>query len=73
MPNINRLAAALRGRGVPVIWILHANTTQNGHTDWEVFFGHVVRNAEVRKRMAESLSPANARRCGRTSRSAAAT
>jgi ureidoacrylate peracid hydrolase len=58
VPNINRLAAALRVRGVPVIWIVHANTVQNGRSDWEVFFGHVVRNAEVRKRMAESLAPA---------------
>ena len=57
VPNINRFAAALRGRGVPVIWIIHANTTQNGRTDWEVFFGNVVRSAEVRKRMAESLAP----------------
>jgi ureidoacrylate peracid hydrolase len=57
-PRINQLAAALRRRGVPVIWILHANTTQNGRTDWEVFFGNVVRSAEVRKRMAESLAPA---------------
>ena len=58
VPNINRFAAALRSRGVPVIWVLHANTMQNGHSDWEVFFGHVVRNDEVRRRMAESLSPA---------------
>ena len=43
---------------MPVIWIVHANTTQNGRTDWEVFFGNVVRSAEVRKRMAESLAPA---------------
>jgi ureidoacrylate peracid hydrolase len=57
VPNLNRFAAALRGRGVPVIWILHANTVQNGHSDWEVFFGHVVRNADVRRRMAESLAP----------------
>ncbi|HEU5284648.1 MAG TPA: HAD-IIB family hydrolase, partial [Burkholderiales bacterium] len=49
--------AALRSRGVPVIWIVHANTTQNGRTDWEVFFANVVRSAEVRKRMAESLAP----------------
>jgi ureidoacrylate peracid hydrolase len=27
VPNINRFAAALRGRGVPVVWILHANTS----------------------------------------------
>ena len=58
VPNLNRFAAALRARGVPVIWIVHANTTQNGRTDWEVFFGNVVRNAEVRKRMAERLAPA---------------
>src|SRR5262245_50679125 len=58
VPNLNRFAAALRARGVPVIWIVHANTTQNGRTDWEVFFGNVVRSADVRKRMAESLAPA---------------
>jgi ureidoacrylate peracid hydrolase len=58
VPNINRFAAALRSRGVPVIWVLHANTMQNGRSDWEVFFGHVVRNADVRRRMAESLAPA---------------
>ena len=57
VPRINQLSSALRRRGVPVIWILHANTTQNGRTDWEVFFANVVRSAEVRKRMAESLAP----------------
>jgi ureidoacrylate peracid hydrolase len=57
VPNINRFAAVLRGRGVPVVWILHANTVQAGHSDWEVFFGHVVRNPDVRRRMAESLAP----------------
>lgn len=58
VPGINRLAGRLRAIGVPVIWIVHANTVNAGHSDWEVFFNHVVRNAEVRKRMAESLSPA---------------
>ena len=58
VPGINRLAGRLRALGVPVIWIVHANTVNAGHSDWEVFFNHVVRNAEVRKRMAESLSPA---------------
>ena len=43
--------------GVPVIWVIHANNTTGGHTDWEVFFNHVVRSPEVRRRMAESLSP----------------
>jgi len=58
VPNINRLAARLRALGVPVIWIVHANSLHNEHTDWEVFFNHVVRNPEVRRRMAESLAPA---------------
>lgn len=58
VPNINRLAARLRTMGVPIVWVVHANNTTGGRTDWEVFFNHVVRNAEVRRRMAESLSPA---------------
>ena len=58
VPSINRLAARLRTMGVPIIWVVHANNTTGSRTDWEVFFNHVVRNAEVRRRMAESLSPA---------------
>jgi ureidoacrylate peracid hydrolase len=58
VPNINGLAARLRTLGVPIIWVVHANNTSGGRTDWEVFFNHVVRNADVRRRMAESLSPA---------------
>jgi ureidoacrylate peracid hydrolase len=57
VPNINRLAARLRTIGVPIIWVIHANSTTGGRTDWEVFFNHVVRNPDVRRRMAESLSP----------------
>lgn len=56
-PNINRLATRLRALGVPVIWIVHANSVQAGRSDWEVFFNHVVRNPEVRRRMAQSLAP----------------
>ncbi len=56
-PNINRLASRLRALGVPVIWIVHANSVQAGRSDWEVFFNHVVRNPEVRRRMAQSLAP----------------
>lgn len=58
VPNINRLAGRLRPLGVPVIWVLHANTHAGAHSDWEVFFNYVVRNREVRQRMVESLSPA---------------
>ncbi len=56
-PNINRLASRLRALAVPVIWIVHANSVQAGRSDWEVFFNHVVRNPEVRRRMAQSLAP----------------
>jgi len=58
VPNINRLTPRLRELGVPVIWVLHANTHTEGRSDWEVFFNYVVRNREVRQRMVESLSPA---------------
>ena len=57
VPNINRLAGRLRTMGIPVVWVVHANSTTGGRTDWEVFFNHVVRSPEVRRRMAESLSP----------------
>jgi ureidoacrylate peracid hydrolase len=54
---LNRLARALRAIGVPVIWILHANTHREGRSDWEVFFNHVVVNPDIRRRMIESLAP----------------
>jgi ureidoacrylate peracid hydrolase len=57
VPGINRLAGRLRTMGVPVIWVLHANTVNAGVTDWENFFNYVVRNPEIRRRMAESVSP----------------
>jgi len=37
---INRLAAALRKRGVPVIWVMHEN--QQGGRDWAGFFDAFV-------------------------------
>src|SRR5215470_17717620 len=40
VPSINRLAAELRKRGVPVIWVLHEN--QPGGSDWDGFFGAFV-------------------------------
>jgi ureidoacrylate peracid hydrolase len=58
VPGINRLAARLRELGAPVIWVVHANSMHDGRSDWEVFFNHVVRNPEVRRRMVESLDPA---------------
>src|SRR5471030_1239422 len=54
--EINRLAAALRLRDVPIIWVLHANIQRNGRSDWELFFNHIVAD-EVRARTIESLAP----------------
>lgn len=53
---INALSRELRALGVPVIWVLHANTHRDGVSDWEVFFNHVVAD-EVRERTIESLEP----------------
>ena len=47
VPAINDLAARARDLGVPVIWVLHTNTLNNGYSDWEVFFNHVVRNPDI--------------------------
>ena len=57
VPAINDIAAQLRPLGVPVFWVLHTNTQNDGFSDWEVFFNHVVRNADIRQRMIESLAP----------------
>jgi ureidoacrylate peracid hydrolase len=54
--NLDRLAAALRRLGCPVIWVLHANAHRQGKSDWPLFFDHVVA-AEVRARTMESLAP----------------
>jgi ureidoacrylate peracid hydrolase len=56
VPDINRLTAALRRLGCPVIWVLHANTHRDGRSDWPLFFDHVVA-AEVRAHTLESLEP----------------
>ena len=59
VPAINDLAARMRDLGVPVIWMLHTNSQSDGVSDWEVFFNHVVRNPDVKKRMVDSLAPEN--------------
>lgn len=53
---INRLSSKLRALGVPVIWVLHANTHRGEKSDWELFFNHVVSDT-VRQRTMESLLP----------------
>lgn len=56
VPNINRLAAALRPLGVSVIWMTHANSSVNGASDWSNFFDHFVAD-DVRRRTIEGLEP----------------
>jgi ureidoacrylate peracid hydrolase len=58
--GINTLTAGLRLRGVPVIWVLHANARRGTTTDWDLFFSHVVAD-DVRERTIESLAPGRQR------------
>ena len=53
VPTINRVATALRKRGVPVIWVMHEN--QKGGSDWAGFFDAFVapgRRAEAAAALA---------------------
>jgi ureidoacrylate peracid hydrolase len=56
VPSINALTRSLRKLGCPVIWVLHANTSRGGRSDWELFFNHVV-GEEVRERTMAALAP----------------
>jgi ureidoacrylate peracid hydrolase len=56
VPAIDRLTALARGHGMPVVWVLHANTHWQGRSDWELFFNHVVADT-VKARTIESLAP----------------
>jgi ureidoacrylate peracid hydrolase len=56
VPAINELIGPLRKLGVAVIWVLHANSHEDGRSDWDLFFNHVVAD-EVRARTLESLAP----------------
>ena len=53
---INALTDELRNIGVPVIWVLHANTQSSGRSDWELFFNYIVAD-EVREKTRQSLAP----------------
>ena len=56
VPAINRLNARLRGLGVPIYWITHANTSRHGASDWPGFFDHFVSD-EIRERTIAGLDP----------------
>ncbi len=53
---INALTEQLRKIGVPVIWVLHANSQSGGRSDWELFFNYIVAD-EVREKTKQSLEP----------------
>jgi len=53
VPAINRLAAELRKRGVPVVWVQHEN--RPGGSDWDGFFGRFVA-PESRAKAAAALT-----------------
>ncbi|MGO9700897.1 MAG: isochorismatase family protein [Xanthobacteraceae bacterium] len=53
---INELTAELRKIGVPVIWVLHANSQTGGRSDWELFFNYIVAD-DVREKTKQSLAP----------------
>lgn len=56
VPPINVLTEGLRGMGVAVIWVLHANSRLGAGSDWDLFFDHFV-HGDVRDRTIESLIP----------------
>ncbi len=53
---INALTEQLRKIGVPVIWVLHANSQSGGRSDWELFFNYIVAD-DVREKTKQSLEP----------------
>ncbi len=59
VPNINRLAQAVREAGGDVIWVVSIFEHHGGRSDWENFFNHIV-SAEVRERTARYMEPGGA-------------
>ena len=53
---INQLTEELRKIGVPIIWVLHANSQTGGRSDWELFFNYIVAD-DVREKTKQSLAP----------------
>ncbi len=53
VPNINKLAEASRRRGIPVIWVVHANREDG--SDWALFFDHFL-SQEKRQQTIHQLS-----------------
>lgn len=58
VPNLNELTPRLRELGVPVIWVLHANTHYKGDSDWGMFYDNFVAG-DVRARTIQANAPEN--------------
>lgn len=56
VPNINRLADAMRARSGDVVWIVTEIREYRGRTDWENFAQHIVAR-EVRQRTIAYMAP----------------
>lgn len=56
VPAINRLAREMRAQGGAVVWVIHANDSRDGASDWPGFFDRFVA-AEVRTKTVAGLSP----------------
>src|SRR5690606_21338228 len=58
VPNLNKLTPKLRELGVPVMWVLHANSNFKGESDWDMFYNYFV-SGDIRARTIEANSPEN--------------
>ncbi len=56
VPAINRLARAMRSLGGSVVWVMHANDSRDGASDWPGFFDRFVA-ADKRSHTMDGLSP----------------
>src|SRR5262245_18098733 len=58
VPPIKELSRELRKLGCPVIFVVHANSSKDGRSDWELSFNHVVGD-DMRCRTMVALAPCN--------------
>jgi ureidoacrylate peracid hydrolase len=58
VPNLNALTPKLRELGVPVMWVLHANSNFKGESDWDMFYNYFV-SGDIQARTIQANSPEN--------------
>ncbi len=60
VPNINRIAAACRERGAPVIWVIMRCADEEGApSQWQLYHSHFFTEAKAKNHLTR-LSPGNA-------------